>query len=92
MVELYKIKQILTTIKRSQYHRCRSPFLDLHLSIANGIVSSKINDDFDFDTVLFLHTFTDVVRRPELSIAGQLIISVSPRFLNGRYRDLFNCA
>ena len=32
------------------------PFLDLHLSIANGFVSSKINDkrdDFDFDIVFF---------------------------------------
>ena len=31
-----------------------SPFLDLHLSISNGFVSSKIydkRDDFDFDTV-----------------------------------------
>ena len=34
----------------------RAPFLDLHLSILNGFVSSKINDkrdDFDFDIVNF---------------------------------------
>ena len=30
-----------------------APFLDLHLSVANGFVSSKI-DDFDFDIVNFL--------------------------------------
>ena len=32
-----------------------APFLDLHLSIANGFVSSKMYDhrDFDFDTVIF---------------------------------------
>ena len=33
-----------------------APFLDLHLSISNGFVSSKIydkRDDFDFDTVNF---------------------------------------
>ena len=33
-----------------------APFLDLHLSITNGFVSSKIydkRDDFDFDTVNF---------------------------------------
>ena len=33
-----------------------APFLDLHLPIANGFVSSKIydkRDDFDFDTVNF---------------------------------------
>ena len=34
-----------------------APFLDLHLSVANGFVSSKIydkRDDFDFDIVNFL--------------------------------------
>ena len=34
-----------------------APFLDLHLSVANGFVSSKIydkRDDFDFDIVIFL--------------------------------------
>ena len=33
-----------------------APFLDLHLSVANGVVSSKIyykRDDFDFDVVNF---------------------------------------
>ena len=33
-----------------------APFLDLHLSISNGFVSSKIydkRDDFDFDKVFF---------------------------------------
>ena len=33
-----------------------APFLDLHLSVANGFVSSKIydkRDDFDFDIVKF---------------------------------------
>ena len=33
-----------------------APFLDVHLSISNGFVSSKIydiRDDFDFDTVNF---------------------------------------
>ena len=33
-----------------------APFIDLHLSISNGFVSSKINDkrdDFDFDIVNF---------------------------------------
>ena len=34
----------------------KAPFLDLHLSIPNGFVSSKIydkRDDFDFDIVNF---------------------------------------
>ena len=41
-----------------------APFLDLHLSISNGFVSSKIydkRDDFDFDIVNV--SFLDVPRR-----------------------------
>ena len=40
----------------SQIHDTETPFLDLHLSVANGLVSSKIydkRDDFDFDIVNF---------------------------------------
>ena len=43
-----------------------TPFLDLHLSIANGFVSSKINDkraDFDFGIVNFPFLDSDVPRR-----------------------------
>ena len=43
------------------------PFLDLHLSISNGFVSSKIydkRDDFDFDIVNFPFLDSDVPRRP----------------------------
>ena len=35
-----------------------APFLDLHLSVSNGFVSSKIydkRDDFDFDIIRILH-------------------------------------
>ena len=42
-----------------------APFLDLHLSISNGFVSSKIfdkSDDFDFDIVNFLFLDGDVPR------------------------------
>ena len=42
-------------------------FLDLHLSISNGFVSSKIydkRDDFDFDIVNFPFLDGDVPRRP----------------------------
>ena len=42
------------------------PVLDLHLSISNGFVSSKINDkrdDFDFDIVSFPLKDGDVPRR-----------------------------
>ena len=41
-----------------------APFLDLHLSISNGFVSSKIydkRDDFDFDIVNFPFLDGDVL-------------------------------
>ena len=44
-----------------------APFLDLHPSISNGFVSSKIYDkcdDFDFDIVNFPYLDGDVPRRP----------------------------
>ena len=51
-----------------------APFLDLHLSVANGFVSSKIydkRDDFDFDIVKFPFLDGDVPRRA--SYISQLI-------------------
>ena len=46
-------------------------FLDLHLSISNGFVSSKIydkRDDFDFDTAYFPFLGGDVSRRPSYGV------------------------
>ena len=52
-----------------------APFLDLHLSISNGFVSSKIydkRDDFDFDIVNV--SFLDVPRRASYGVyISQLI-------------------
>ena len=54
-----------------------APFLDLHLSISNGYVSSKIHDkrdDFDFDIVNFPFLDGDVPRRPSYGVyISQLI-------------------
>ena len=54
-----------------------APFLDLHLSISNGFVSSKIydkRDDFDFDIVNFPFLDGDVSRRPSYGVyISQLI-------------------
>ena len=53
-----------------------APFLDLHLSISNGFVSSKIDkrDDFDFDIVYFPFLDGDVPRRPSYGVyISQLI-------------------
>ena len=48
-----------------------APFLDLHLYISNGFVSSKIydkRDDFDFDIVNFPFSDGDVPRRPSYGV------------------------
>ena len=54
-----------------------APFLELHLSISNGFVSSKIydkRDDFDFDIVNFPFLDGDVPRRPSYGVyISQLI-------------------
>ena len=54
-----------------------APFLDLHLSIANGFVSSKIydkRDDFDFDIVNFPFLDGDVPRSTSYGVyISQLI-------------------
>ena len=78
-----------------------APFLDLHLSISNGFVSSKIydkrpkaplalydkRDDFDFDIVNFPFLDGDVPRRPSYGVyISQLI-----RFARGcSHVDDFN--
>ena len=52
-------------------------FLNLHLSISNGFVSSKMydkHDDFDFDIVKFPYFDGDVPRRPSYGVyISQLI-------------------
>ena len=48
-----------------------APFLDLHLPISNGFVSSKIydkRDDFDFDIVNFPFLDGDVPLRPSYGV------------------------
>ena len=53
-----------------------APFLDLHLSIANVFVSSKLYDkrnDFDFDIVNFPFLDGDVLRRAYGVYISQLI-------------------
>ena len=55
-----------------------APFLDLHLSILDGFVSSKIydkRDDFDFDIVNFPFLDGDVPRTTSYGVyISQLII------------------
>ena len=52
-------------LKKASSSDTEAPFLDLHLTISNGFVSSKINDerdDFDFDIVYFPFLDGDVPR------------------------------
>ena len=58
-------------LNRANTSDTEAPFLDLHLSISNGFVSSKIydkRDDFDFDIVNVLFLDGDVPRRPSYGV------------------------
>ena len=60
-----------------------APFLDLHLSISNGFVSSKIydkRDDFDFDIYIVNFPFLDgdVPRSPSYGVYISQLIRFSP--------------
>ena len=59
------LKTAQLQINKSNTSNTEAPFLDLHLSISNGFVSSKIydkRDDFDFDIVNFPFLDGDVLR------------------------------
>ena len=69
-----------------------APFLDLHLSISNGLVSSKIydkRDDFDFDKVNFPFLDGDIPR----STSYGVYISQFIRFarLSSHVADFYAC-
>ena len=54
-------------LNKAHTYDTEAPFLELHLFISYGFVSSKIyskRDDFDFDTVDFPFLDGDVPRRP----------------------------
>ena len=74
------VKQIYPTelqLNKANNTDTEAPFLDLHVSIANGFGSSKIYDkcdDFDFDIVNFPFLDGDVPRRASYGIyISQLI-------------------
>ena len=60
------VNQIYTTELQLNNTETETPFLDLHLSYANGFVSPKIydkRDDFDFDIVNFPFLDGDILHR-----------------------------
>ena len=55
--------KVSEALNKANISDTEAPFLDLHLSISNGFVSSKIydkRDDFDFDIVNSLFLDDDV--------------------------------
>ena len=59
--QIYPPELQLNKANRSE---TEAPLLDLHLSISNGFVSSKIydkRDDFDFDIVNFVKHFPNLI-------------------------------
>ena len=67
-----------------------APFLDLHLSVANGFVSSKIydkHDDFDFDIEIFPFLDGDVPRRASYGVYISQLIRFA-RVCNARNKCL----
>ena len=65
---VYMVSQIYPTgleLNKANTSDTKAPFLDLHLSISNDIVSTKINDKrdyFDFEIVNFPFLDNDVPR------------------------------
>ena len=76
--EVWSIKFIhLNQLNKANISDTEAPFLDLHLSVANGFVSSTIYDkrnDFDFDILNFPFLDGDVPRRASYGVyISQLI-------------------
>ena len=74
------VKQIYTPglqLNKANNTDTEAPFLDLHLSIPNGFVSSKIydkRDDFDFDISKLSDFGCDVPRRASYGVNSSLLI------------------
>ena len=64
-------------LNKADFSDTEAPFLDLHLSLSNDTVSTKIydkQDDFDFDMITFLFLDGDVPRRSSYGVyISQLI-------------------
>ena len=74
-----QIYSIELQLKKANCSDIEAPFLDLNLSITNGIVSSKNcnkRDDFNFEIVNFPFLDVDVPRSPSYFSAYSFGISV----------------
>ena len=85
-------------LNKANSSNTEAPFLDLNLSITNGIVSSTIydkRDDFNFEIVNFPFLDGDVYRSPSYSVyISQLIrfARVCSNFDDFNNRNLFSTA
>ena len=71
MVKILQILQRTIWTSQQNFADIEAPFLDLDLSITNGIVSSKIHDkrdDFNFEIVHFPFLDGDVPRSPSYGV------------------------
>ena len=67
----YVLKKAILQLKKANSSDTEAPFLDLNLSITNGIASSKIYDkwdDLNFEIVNFPFLDEDVPRSPSYGI------------------------
>ena len=74
---VYRIYPLELQLNKANTPDTEAPFLDFHLSISNGFISSKIydkRDDFDFDIINFPFLDGDVPRStPYVVYISQLI-------------------
>ena len=77
IIEAFKSRYLDDLLNKANTSDTEASFLDLHLSISNGFVSSKIydkRDDFDFDIVNFPFLDGDVPRSTSYGVyISQLI-------------------
>ena len=67
----YQIYPHELQLNRANASDTEAPFLDLHLSVSDGFVSTKLyekRDDFDFDRVKFPFLNGDVPHRPSYGV------------------------
>ena len=89
VTQIYLSDVQLNNANRSE---AEAPFLEVHLSISNGFVSSKIynkRDDFDFDIVNFPFLDGDIPRAPSYGVYISQLARVSSHVLDFNNRNRF---
>ena len=77
---VYQINPPELQLNKANISDTEAPFLDLHLSVANGFVSSKIydkRDDFDFDILSTTRAYLCVIAARHFLIDPHGIVKAS---------------